>query len=195
MPELHLLALGDELGFVPAEDAEELEGEIEEEGDPPNPVLPEVHEIFWPLLFFVVLWMLMKYTLYPRVRKTMDERAAKVAEDRDAADAAAAQLGSVQADYDQALARARGDAAGVIDEARERAEEYRSGIVATAEAEIAEMKSAAAGDIEAARAEALNSLRPEVRTLAVGAASQVLGTSLDEGAQSTALDSYLDTVD
>lgn len=195
MPELHLLALGDELGFVPAEDAEELEGEVEEEGEPPNPVLPEIHEILWPAIFFVALWMLMKYKLYPKVRSTMDARAAKLADDRDATDTAGAQLGSVQADYDQALAAARADAAGVVDAARARAEEYRSSIVAAADAEIAEMKAAAAVDVETARVEALDSLRSDVRTLAVGAASQVLGTRLDEGSQSAAIDTYLDSVD
>ena len=80
MPELHLLALGDELGFVPAAEEEELEGEVEEESDPPNPVLPEANEILWASIFFVALWMLMRYTLYPRVRQTMDARAAKLAE-------------------------------------------------------------------------------------------------------------------
>ena len=195
MPELHLLALGDELGFVPAEDAEELEGEVEEESDPPNPVLPEANEILWAAIFFVALWMLMKYTLYPKVKKTMDARAAKLNEDHDATDTAAAQLGSVQADYDRALASARADASGVIDEARARAEEYRSSVVGDVETEIAEMKAAAAADIEAARVAALDSLRPDVRTLAVGAASQVLGTRLDEGAQSAAVDTYLDSVD
>ena len=125
----------------------------------------------------------------------MDARAARMAEDRDAADTAGAELGSVQADYDQALAAARSDAAGVIDAARGRAEEYRATQVAAADADIAQLKATAAADIDAARADALESLRPEVRTLAVGAASQVLGTRLDEGAESAAIDSYLDSVD
>jgi F-type H+-transporting ATPase subunit b len=195
MPELHLLALGDELGFVPAQEAEELEAEVEEESDPPNPVLPDVHEIVWAAVFFVALWMLMKYTLYPKVKSTMDARAAKLAADRDAADSAAAELGSVQADYDQALAAARAEAAGLVDEARGRAEDYRLSLVTAADAEIAEIKATAVADVEAARSAALESLRPDVRTLAVGAASQVLGTRLDEGSQSTVIDSYLDSVD
>ena len=62
---------------------------------------------------------------------------------------------------------------------------------AEADAEIAELRRAAQAEIDAARADALTSLRGDVSSLAVGAASAVLGRELDAAGQQSVIDQAL----
>lgn len=163
----------------------------EEAGDPPNPVIPEVNEIVWAVIFFFALWALMKYVLLPPITRAMAARAEGIQGDRDAADAATAALGTTRRDYEASLADARGDANEIIADARGRAEEQRAALQAEADNEIAEMRRTAQAEIDAARASALDGMRGDVAALAVGAAGAVLGRDLDVSSQQTVIDQAL----
>jgi len=159
--------------------------------DPPNPVIPEVNEIVWAAIFFVALWLLMKYVLLPPITRAMEERANTIQGDRDAADAATASLGSTRRDYESALADARNEASEIIGAARSAADERRAAMQAEADAEIAEMRRQAQTEIDQARADALGGMRGDVAALAVGAAGAVLGRQLDAGSQQSVIDQAL----
>ena len=62
---------------------------------------------------------------------------------------------------------------------------------ADADAEIAEMRRAAQAEIDQARAEALGGMRSDVSTLAVSAASIVLGREVDAGENQSVIDQAL----
>lgn len=177
MPSEELILVGLELA---AEAGEAIEGEEEETV---NPVLPEVHEILWPAIFFILLWILMKYVLLPPIRRVTDARSAKLAEDADAADSAKAELVRLEQEYREALAKARVTADAMVATAREEAEAYRRDQVHTVDAEITAQRLALDAEIQRAREVALSSLRPQVTAMAVGAASRVLDRQLDEAAQ------------
>ena len=163
----------------------------EEAGDPPNPVIPEVNEIVWAAIFFVALWLLMKYVLLPPITRAMENRANTIQGDRDAADAATASLGSTRRDYEGSLADARNEANEIIAAARAAADERRATLQAEADAEIAELRRGAQAEIDQARADALSGMRGDVATLAVSAAGAVLGRNLDAGAQQSVIDQAL----
>lgn len=163
----------------------------EEAGDPPNPVIPEMNEIVWAAIFFIALWMLMKYVLLPPITRAMENRSATIQGDRDAADAAAAALGSTRRDYEASLASARAEAGDIIAAARGRADEQRAAMQADADAEIAEMRRSAQAEIDQARADALSGMRGDVSSLAVSAAGVVLGRDLDAGANQSVIDQAL----
>jgi len=92
----------DEFALVEAE-----EGEAKAEEETVNPVLPTGWDMVYAVIFFCALWAAMKYVLLPPVHKVRDEREARIAAARDAADNASADMGSAQADYDAAMAGAR----------------------------------------------------------------------------------------
>ena len=173
----------DVLAFTEGEEEEHSEGE-EAEGDEEtvNPVLPTANDIFWAALFFFALWAALRYVLLPPVQKVRAERAEKIAAARDAADNASADMGTAQADYDAALADARTEAAQILDEARLESEANRSQLVGAAEAEAAELRASAEAEVSVARANALETLTDDVAEVAAGAASSVLGRSVDAGA-------------
>lgn len=159
--------------------------------DPPNPVIPEINEIVWAAIFFVALWLLMKYVLLPPITRAMESRANTIQGDRDAADAATASLGSTRRDYEASLADARNEANEIIAAARASADERRAALQAEADAEIAELRRGAQAEIDQARADALTGMRSDVASLAVGAAGAVLGRTLDVGAQQSVIDQAL----
>jgi F-type H+-transporting ATPase subunit b len=164
-----------------------------QQDDPINPILPVANEAVYAALFFAILWALVKYVLLPPVQKTLDDREERIRAERAAAEAARTGAGSVVSDFEEQLAGARAEAAAIVDAARAEAEAERQQIIAAVEAEVSAQRDAALAEIEQAKAQALAQMRPEVRNLAVGAASQVIGRPLDASGQRAIIDRYLDS--
>lgn len=167
---------------------------IEDCQEAPNPILPEVNEIIWGGLAFLVLLVLMVWKGVPLVKGAMDARAQQIRDDLDAADRSKQAAAEVQADYEAKLADAKAEAARLVEDARRDADQVRADLQARAEEEIAEMKVRAAADIDTAKAQAMADLRGDVSAIALGAAERVVGASLDPAAHSQLIDSYISEV-
>ena len=183
--------IGDEFALPAVDEEEHHEEEHHGEEETVNPVLPTGSDIVYAAIFFVALWMAMKYVLLPPIQKVRAERAAKIAAARDAADNASADMGTAQADYDAAIADARAEAASILETARAEADAARAEVVGAAETEAAGVRSAAASDVASARAQALGALSGDVAAVAAGAASTVLGRQVDASAAQPIVDRAL----
>ena len=187
--EIRLFFEGQELALADeGEDEVVAEGGEEAEESTTNPILPTGWEIIWALLFFGILYFAMRYALVPPLRRTMSQRNEKIREAKAAADVVDTDMGEARADYEASLAAARDEANGLIEAARGRADDYKAELQASADAEIADLRSSADAEIDAARASAIDELRGDVSQLAVGAASAVLGRSVDLGTNQTVID-------
>ncbi len=162
-------------------------------GEAKNPILPEPHELFWGAISFAALYCLIRYVLLPPVQRVMNDRAATLQADRDAADAAKAKVATASSELDDQLAGVRAEASATIDEARSEAEAERQRLLARAEREVSAMKEIAETEIAREREEAVASLRPEVAKLAVGAASKVMNRQINVDAARPIIDRYLDS--
>lgn len=178
---------GDELVAIAAVE----EGEEAKDEETVNPVLPTGSDIVYAAIFFVALWVAMKYVLLPPIMKVRAERAAKIAAARDAADNASADMGSAQADYDAAIADARAEAAAILESARAEADAARAEVVGAAEEEASQMRAAAEAEIAGARTTALGALSGSVAEVAAGAASTVIGRQVDVSAAQPIVDRAL----
>jgi F-type H+-transporting ATPase subunit b len=167
-----------------------LEGCVEA----PNPIIPEVNEIIWGGLAFLVLFGLMSWKLFPAVKGGMDARADRIRDDLAAADQAKATAEQDQMKYRAELDDAKSEASRIIEEARQQADSVRTDLQARAEADIAELRQQAALDVEASKAQALTDLRGEVSDIALGAAELVIGSNLDRSAHTALIDDYIDQV-
>ena len=58
----------------------------ETSGIPENPILPATYELFWGAVAFGSLYLLIRYVLLPPVQRVMNDRAATIQADLDAAD-------------------------------------------------------------------------------------------------------------
>ncbi|MCP3992930.1 MAG: F0F1 ATP synthase subunit B [Actinomycetia bacterium] len=172
-------------------DAEtELEGCLEA----PSPILPELNEIIWGSLSFLVLLFAMVKWGFPAVRSAMEGRTEKIRSDIEAAEAERAEAANVRAQVDAELADSKANANRVIDEARQEAATVRADLQARAEADIAEMRRRADADVVAARQRALSDLQGEVNDIVVGAAERVVEANLDPAAQRQLVENYIASV-
>lgn len=160
----------------------------------PNVLLPETNEIIWGAIgFLTVLFFMMKFG-FPAAKRYMTERTAKIQADLDAAEQAKADAEAVRADYESKVADARTEAARIIEEARQSADQLRSEQQARLNDELAAARAQAQADIDAAKAQAMNELRGEVATIAIGAAESVVGANLDRAAQTRLVEDYINRV-
>lgn len=157
-----------------------------------NPVVPDVvGEIFWGAVFFLLLWILMRYVCLPPLMRVRAQRDAQVQADNEAAESAATQAEQVRRDYDATIGEARGEASRVLEEARAAAEARRSQQVAAVESELAGERQAAMAELDAERGAALGQLTGDVADLAVAAASKVVQTPLETSAHRPTVDDYV----
>ena len=173
---------------------EKFEADLEGCVEAPSPILPELDEIIWGGLAFVILFAFMWWKGFPAVKRAMDARSEKIRSDLDAADAAKADAMRTKSEYEAQLADAKAAAAAIIDEARAQADQLRQDLQARAETDIAEQRARAAADIESSRRQAIDDLRTEVASIAVGAAERVVGASLDADVHRSLIDGYIDDV-
>jgi F-type H+-transporting ATPase subunit b len=169
--------------------AEAAEAAAEEEAK--NPIIPTGKEMLWAFVFFMALFLLLRFVLVPPLQRMMRERDEKIRGDLDAVEKAKDDVVQVRADYDAALAVARNEADEIIGAARAEADAYRASLQVDADAEIAQARAAAQAEITAARDQALVSVRGDVGELALSAASAVIGAPVDRAKAATAVERAL----
>jgi F-type H+-transporting ATPase subunit b len=156
-----------------------------------NPILPVASEMFWGAISFAALFALVKYVLLPPVLGVMEERAAKVRSDLDAAEVARSRAGSAASEVQDQLSGVRAEAAAVVDAARAEAEEARAAVMAEAEARATAIRDAGAAEIANAREEALAGVTPQVSELAADAASRVMNRQIGLSEAQPVVDRFL----
>jgi F-type H+-transporting ATPase subunit b len=148
----------------------------------PNPILPVPKEMAWGLGSFLVVVVLMRLWLFPKLKRGMDARYAKVRSDLDGAEAAREAVVADQAQYQAAIAEARAEAARVLEAARHDVDADRATKVTAANASIGEQRAEAAAEIEAARQAALAQVEDIVVEVAASGAERILGVPVERDA-------------
>ena len=120
-----------------------------EEG--PSPIAPEIKELAWGAGSFIVLALLMRFFLFPRLKKGMDARYAHIRGGHEQADNARAAARAEVSEYESALATVKAEASERVDAARHTLETERTARLAEVNAAIAVKREAAAAAAEAAR--------------------------------------------
>ena len=120
-----------------------------EEG--PSPIAPEIKELAWGAGSFIVLALLMRFFLFPRLKKGMDARYAHIRGGHEQADNARAAARAEVSEYESALATVKAEANERVDAARHILETERTARLAEVNAVIAAKREAAATDADAAR--------------------------------------------
>jgi F-type H+-transporting ATPase subunit b len=160
----------------------------------PSPILPEMNELIWGGISFLLLFLLMWKFAFPAIKEGMNNRTERIRADLDAAESAKAEAVTTLDGYKAQLADAKNEAARIIEEARQSADALKRDQEARLQTELAEARARAAADIEAAKAQATADLRGELAQLAVGAASAVVNKNLDAAAQTQLIEDYINSV-
>jgi len=168
-----------------------LEALLAEPGETPSLLLPELPDLVWGSLAFLVVLVIIVWKILPRFNAALDARADAIEGGLKRAEEAQAGAQEALEQYNAQLAEARTAAAGIREQAREDAKRIRAELVEAAQAEAARVLANAQAQLEAERLSALASLRAEVGTLAIDLASGVIGESLNDKRSNDIVDRFL----
>jgi F-type H+-transporting ATPase subunit b len=158
----------------------------------PNPIIPNVSELIVGALAFIVLFVLLARTVFPRMDKALEERTANIEGKLEQAERERQEAEKLLQQYRDKLDSAEDETQRIIDQARANAERVRKDLRAKAEAEAEREIERARTAIRQERNQAIQELRREVGTLAVELATRVVGDSLDRDRQLRLIDRYID---
>lgn len=160
----------------------------------PNPLIPDLSEVLWGgLAFLIVLVVLIKFA-FPALKKGMKNREDKIRGDLEAAEAGRTDAERLKAEYEAKLADARSEAARVVEDARQAADAMRKDLVSKAEAEANEIKARAAEDVKAQSNRAMAELQGQVAEISIDLAEKIVERSLDRDAQRQLVEQYISSV-
>ena len=130
-------------------------------------------------IFNVVLlvWLLTRF-LYRPVLSMLNERTRRIQESLRDAEQVKEQLARANQDYDQKLAQARQEAAGILTQAQERAKLQEAEIIAQARQEADRIRSDAREQSVQERDQLMRDLKNQMADLVTATASRVLGAEL-----------------
>jgi F-type H+-transporting ATPase subunit b len=143
------------------------------------------------IVVFLIVLAILSQTVWPRIVKGLDERAAKIREEITAAEQARAQSKDALEQYERALQEAKGEARRMLDETKAQQQKLSADLRAKADAELASMRERARADIEAAKKSALTEIYNESAGLATMIASKILQRELGDADRQRLLDESL----
>lgn len=158
----------------------------------PNPVNPAKNEMLWAAGSFLVLFVLMRYFLFPRLKKGTEARYASIRSNSEGADQVKADAKTDVAEYEKALDAARAEAAGRVDAARQTVDNERTAQLAQVNARIAAARADADQKNAAARAAAQGDVAAAVATVASRVAELALGKAPDASVVNAAVASTME---
>ncbi|GLZ04787.1 ATP synthase subunit b [Actinomadura sp. NBRC 104412] len=168
----------------------------EEGGHGSNPVLPDVAELVFGTIAFVIVLVAVGWKFAPQIQKTLAERTEAIEGGLKRAEAAQAEAQAELEKYKAMVADARHEASRLREEAREQGAQIIAEMREQAQAEARRITESAQAQIEAERQAALASLRSEIGALSIELAGRVVGESLEDSArQSRVVDRFLDELE
>lgn len=174
--------------FLAQEGDEHQETGTAAEEEPPNPILPVGKEIAWGFGSFLVLFVLMRYVLLPKVKAGMDARAQHIAGDHATAEQLMAEAEAEVADYQAQVTAIRAEGQSRIDAARAEVEAERQSRLAEVNARLGQRRAEAAAEVEAAKQAAMGQVADAVAEITAAAAARVLGREVDPAKVRAAVD-------
>lgn len=163
----------------------------EEEREGIELVLPDMAELVWGIIAFIVVVGLLMKVAFPKIRAAVEARESEIAGHLESAEGQKNEAQRLLDEYKAQLAESRVEANKILEEGRQSAEKVRKDLIAKAEQDAAAVVSRAQEQIEAQRGQAMDELRAEVRNLAIEVAEKVVGESLDGSRQSKLVDEYI----
>ena len=163
-----------------------------EGGEEFSPIKPVWEELVWAAVFFFILFIIVSKVALPKLNAALAAREQAITGSMTAAEQSKSDADALLAEYRAKLADAQAEAGRIIDEGRRTAEGIVAEARSRAEVEAQTLVTRAQADIQSERDRALQVLRSELGSISIEVASKVVGRSLDNEAQRSLVDSYID---
>nr|WP_297172185.1 F0F1 ATP synthase subunit B [uncultured Agathobaculum sp.] len=148
--------------------------------------------IFVTLCNTLITFGIVKKLLFQPVRRMIEARKTEVQAMYDEADRAQIEAGKLERTYNQKLAKAQEEAAGIIHAAARRAEAQRARMLEEATQQAAMMMQQAERDIEIERKKARRALKGEVADLSVLIAGKVIEREVSSADHERLIHAFID---
>lgn len=132
-------------------------------------------QIFWLVVTFVILYAIMSKVALPRIAEVLEERQERIADDIETAERLRSEAAAVQAEYEKALADARGRAQDLFRETTDALAKEQAEAEAETAKKLARKTKTAETRIDKQRTEALESLRTVASETAAAATAKLIG--------------------
>lgn len=139
----------------------------------------------------IILLVGLRAFLYKPVLNMLDQRAAKIRQGLEDAEAASQQAAQAQEEYEKRIQQAQSEAQAILSQAKEEAGHLREQAVAEAQREAQELLERNRQSLEMERRKALRAERAQLADLVIAAASKVIGQSLDQQAHRRLVEQFL----
>lgn len=171
-----------------------LAQEAEEERSGLELILPEISELIWGAVAFIIAFAILNKFAFPKLREVIQAREGTIQQSLEQAEGSKAEAQKLLDDYKKQLADARGEANRLIEDARQQAEQVRKDIIAKAEKDAEAVVARAQDEIRVERNRVMQELQGQVAELSITLAEKVVGRSIDAAAQKDMVDAYIKEV-
>ena len=137
-----------------------------EDPSAPGPILPEMKELAWGAGAFIVFAVVLRYAIYPKLKKGMDARYRHIREGHESAEQLRTGARAEVTDYEGQVAAIRAEAATVVDAARQTVEGERQARLAEVNARLDQQRAAAVQEANDAREAAKGQIHAAVSDVA-----------------------------
>lgn len=137
---------------------------------------------------FVILSALMSYLLYNPVKRVLQNRADRVANELKEAVDKNVKANEMYADYEQKIKDIEMERVAILDKARKDAIEQRESIIETAKSEAQELKDRANRDIVAERERVKDEVHHAIIEISADMAEKLIAATIDKNAHSKLFD-------
>jgi F-type H+-transporting ATPase subunit b len=135
------------------------------------------------LVVFCIVFAVLALKVWPTISRGLDERAAKIRSEIEAAEMAQQQARQALKEYEANLARARAEAQKMLDDAKAQQTAIAADLRARAEVELTAMREKAKRDIDGAKRAALAELYEHTGNLAAAMAAKILKREINTADQ------------
>lgn len=135
--------------------------------------------MIWTIIFFLIVFVILKKVAFARVQAMIDERRARIAAAINEADNARDEARNLLEEHKKLMQEARGEAEGIIAEARKTRDAMEARMREETDVERQRRLEETRREIAAETARALEQIRNEVADLTLEATSIVVGKKLD----------------
>ena len=154
-------------------------------------ILPDVSELIWGAVSFVVIVFLIYKFAMPALDRTLEARRSAVVSQLEEAEQAKQTAESLRETRQRELDEASGEADRIRDSARSDAEAIRREAIDRAEVEAAQIAERARAEAQNEHARIREEARREITALSLDIAEKVVGSQIDAGAHQRLVDDYI----
>jgi F-type H+-transporting ATPase subunit b len=141
-------------------------------------ILPHTDELILATIAFGILVAFLVKKVFPRVKKALEDRTAKIQGQLEEAERTKREADQVLEQYRAQLAGARAEVQKVIDEGKRTADALRADLVAKAESEAQEIVRRAQADVAGERDRAIQQLKQTMGELSIELAARIIEQDL-----------------